>query len=80
MDFLAEYYLKNIIEESVKKHFIPSIWRHYWSNINISHKEAGVVSAGQDMMVHSEVPTWWLKAFPRSIFLKIYLGWGGDFV
>ena len=57
MDFLTENYLMNIIEESVKKHFIPSIWRHYWSNINISHKEAGVVSAGQDMMVHSEVPT-----------------------
>ena len=47
-------YLENIIEESEKKHFIPSIWRTYWSNINRSHRDQDVVSAGWDMMAHCE--------------------------
>ena len=56
MDFLAENYLQNIIKESEKKHFIPRIWRTYWSNINRSAKEQdqGVYNAGLEMMAHCE--------------------------
>ncbi|HAO14215.1 MAG TPA: hypothetical protein DDE71_01410, partial [Tenacibaculum sp.] len=54
MDFIVENYLQNIITEEEKQYFIPSIWRHYWSNINRTHKDQDVVAAGRELMAHSE--------------------------
>ena len=68
MDFLADNYLKDILDKSEKKHFIPKVWRRYWSNINISHKDEDVTKMGRVMMAHSKSTdlTWYKESEERS--------------